>query len=225
MTKSEIKEYKRQWYLKNRERLIQLHREYWNRNKDKLNEKRRKWYKENKDKKREQDRIYYQKNREKILLHVKEYYQNHIDKYKKYRQDTLESRREYNRQYWKEHKEEINRRVSKRRANNPFYRLNRNIGVNIYRSLKNNNGNKNGYHWEKLVGYTLNDLKKHLESQFRDGMSWDNYGEWHIDHIIPISWWKFNSYTDDEFKKCWALANLQPLWGKENHIKGNRIAL
>lgn len=79
-------------------------------------------------------------------------------------------------------------------------------------------------HWENIVGYTVQELKEHLESQFKDGMSWENYGKygWHIDHIIPISLWKYNSYGDREFKQCWALANLQPLWAKENKSKGNK---
>jgi len=65
----------------------------------------------------------------------------------------------------------------------------------------------------------------HLESQFKPGMNWENYGKygWHIDHIRPQSWFKFESKNDPEFKICWALSNLQPLWAKENSFKGNRF--
>lgn len=55
-------------------------------------------------------------------------------------------------------------------------------------------------------------------------MSWENYGEWHIDHIIPDSWFNYSSTEDDEFKKSWSLDNLQPMWGKENQSKGNKYA-
>jgi len=57
-------------------------------------------------------------------------------------------------------------------------------------------------------------------------MNWNNYGKygWTIDHIIPISWWKFESYEDREFKQCWCLANLQPLWAHDNFSKHNRYA-
>lgn len=53
-------------------------------------------------------------------------------------------------------------------------------------------------------------------------MIWDNYGEWHIDHIIPISKFHFESFEDEGFKKAWALNNLQPLWANENMKKGGK---
>jgi len=84
--------------------------------------------------------------------------------------------------------------------------------------------NKNGYHWEKLVGYTLDNLIQHLESQFKEGMTWDNQGKWHIDHIRPIFSFDFDSYKDKEFRQCWALDNLQPLWAKDNLRKNKYYA-
>ncbi len=94
------------------------------------------------------------------------------------------------------------------------------MGSHIRKSLR---GNKNGSPWELLVGYTVTDLKKHLQRQFGPGMSWNNYGEWHIDHIIPINAFNFNSSDDMDFKRCWALKNLQPLWAHENRIKWDRV--
>ena len=76
----------------------------------------------------------------------------------------------------------------------------------------------------EALGYTIEDLKCHLESKFSEGMSWDNYGKWHIDHIIPQSWLPFETLEDENFKKCWSLCNLQPLWAKDNCSKGNRYA-
>jgi len=100
------------------------------------------------------------------------------------------------------------------------YRLNNLMSKRINIELR---GTKSCKHWEDLVGYNVRDLKKHLESKFIDGMNWDNIGKWHIDHIIPVSLWKFKSFNDREFKQCWALANLQPLWAFDNQSKGNRI--
>jgi len=88
---------------------------------------------------------------------------------------------------------------------------------NMRISLRNG---KNGLPWEELVNFTTDDLKAHLELQFNDGMSWENYGEWHIDHIRPISSFNIESYTDDDFIKCWSLDNLQPLWAIDNLKKG-----
>ena len=96
-------------------------------------------------------------------------------------------------------------------------RLNNRMSFSIWHALHQN---KNSCSWEALVGYTVEDLKKHLESQFRDGMSWNNHSEWHIDHIIPQSRFHFEKPEDSEFKICWGLANLQPLWARENQIKG-----
>jgi hypothetical protein len=87
-------------------------------------------------------------------------------------------------------------------------------------SLRNN---KNGCHWENLVGYTLSDLKDHLQKKFLPGMNWENYGKWHVDYIVPISAFNFNKSEHLDFKRCWALKNLRPLWAKENLRKGNKI--
>lgn len=94
----------------------------------------------------------------------------------------------------------------------------------IYHSLKGST--KGGRSWEAILGYTANDLRAHLERQFVKGMSWDNYGEWHVDHIVPVASFSFGSPDDDEFKACWSLTNLRPLWAKANMQKHkNRMHL
>jgi len=97
--------------------------------------------------------------------------------------------------------------------------------MQISKELSTLRGIKNGMHWEDLIGYTKEDLMEHLEKQFTDGMNWDNYGKdgWHIDHIIPKSVFNFNSYEDIDFKRCWALDNLQPLWAEDNFRKNNKL--
>jgi hypothetical protein len=85
------------------------------------------------------------------------------------------------------------------------------------------NGKKGGISWETLVGYTREDLKRHLESKFMPGMSWENIKDWHIDHIIPISAFNYQSAKDTDFKRCWALSNLQPLWIEDNLRKGDKL--
>jgi hypothetical protein len=101
------------------------------------------------------------------------------------------------------------------------HRISMNFSRRMRKALKSL---KNGMSWEKLVNYTLFELKEHLESLFTTGMTWDNYGEWHIDHKKPISKFKFNSISDDDFKKCWSLSNLQPLWAKDNLSKNDKYA-
>ena len=109
----------------------------------------------------------------------------------------------------------------KLRCNDSKFHLNRNISISINKSLFKKNKNKR--HWEALVGYTLKDLRKHIEKQFTEGMFWENYGKWHIDHEIPISAHNFTKPEHEDFKKCWALSNLQPMWAKENMSKGARL--
>ena len=75
---------------------------------------------------------------------------------------------------------------------------------------------------QKLLGYTAENFKKHIESLFKDGMTWDNYGKnggWEIDHRIPQSY--FTSVY--QLKECFALENLKPEWGDWNRNKGNRF--
>ena len=104
----------------------------------------------------------------------------------------------------------------KREREDPSFRINRRISKAIWASLK---GAKEFRKWEALVGYTLQDLMVHLERQFKDEMTWDNYGSyWEVDHIKPIS-----LFNDSEFKLCWELKNLQPLEKTENRKKGNKF--
>jgi len=75
---------------------------------------------------------------------------------------------------------------------------------------------KAGRSWRTFVDYSLEELMSHLERQFLPGMTWENKGEWHIDHIIPRSSFEYESPDDPEFKQAWALTNLRPLWAIDN---------
>lgn len=81
-------------------------------------------------------------------------------------------------------------------------------------------GKKKGRSWQKLVGYSLEELMDHLERQFLPGMSWDNRGRgWHIDHIRPLSSFAYTNADDPQFREAWALTNLRPLWARDNQRK------
>jgi len=76
----------------------------------------------------------------------------------------------------------------------------------------------------KVLGYTQKEFMTKIEEQLQNGMTWDNHGkEWEIDHIIPISFFVFQSPNDVEFKMCWRLENIQPMWKHEHRVKSNRI--
>lgn len=107
----------------------------------------------------------------------------------------------------------------KRQKETPAQKLKKRMGCTIQIALK---GRKAGRSWEGLVGYSADDLHSHLERQFLPGMTWDNMGSWHIDHIVPQASFRFDDPLDSEFRAAWALTNLRPLWARDNLSKGAR---
>ena len=79
--------------------------------------------------------------------------------------------------------------------------------------------------WVKILGYDGTMLKDHIEKLFLKRMTWSNYGDWHIDHIKPISYFNYTTEYDEGFKQCWDLSNLQPLWALDNLSKGGMNTL
>lgn len=90
----------------------------------------------------------------------------------------------------------------------------------LKRVLRTSDELKRGGTYE-VLGYSRKQLMYHLESLFVEGMTWDNYGDWHIDHVVPVSWWLKNNITDPS--KINDLLNLQPLWADENLTKSDNI--
>ncbi len=84
-------------------------------------------------------------------------------------------------------------------------------------------GRRKGKRTFELLGFSVAELQSHLERQFTQGMSWDNMGDWHIDHILPKASFNILEEGDEEFRRCWALANLRPLWAGENAMKKDKV--
>jgi len=161
----------------------------------KVNERARLWRKKNKTQHNSKEREYYQKNKDSINAKRREAYKNNPELRKK-----------------------NSERVSNYRKNNITYRINSYISTAVRDRIKDKNNSK----VFDLLDYSLQDLMSHLEAQFQEGMTWENHGEWHIDHIRPVCSFNFTSKHDKEFKECWALFNLRPLWAKDNLSKGGR---
>jgi len=161
------------------------------------------------------DKKYREKNKERLSNNHKKWYNENKEKWneyiKEYREKNIDKIREIKRTYERTRKD-----------NDPLYKLIANFRTAIYQVLKENNVEKNGHYFEVLK-YSPEELISHLEKQFKDGMSWDNYGEWHVDHIIPITSFNIQEIGDEEFMKCWSLSNLQPMWGEENIRKSNKV--
>lgn len=100
------------------------------------------------------------------------------------------------------------------------------LKVNICRRVRLALGYKKSNSLQAILGYSIDDLKRHLENRFVLGMSWDNYGAaWHIDHIIPMALFDFSRNSEESIRRCFALANLQPLPASENMSKGAKLFL
>lgn len=179
---------------------------------------------------REQVKNWQRENREKYRECKSRLNKKKKDKYRKTTQQWRDANRDRVREtmrLWREsHPENIREHARKsvaKRASTPRGRLNNSVRGEISRSIK---GNKNGRHWETLVGYTLEELMTHLEKNFVSGMSWDNHNQigWHIDHVIPLSAFNFSYPEDIDFRKAWALKNLRPMWAKDNLLKWTKLS-
>ncbi len=140
------------------------------------------------------------------------------------RERNREKKRAADRLYGKMHKEERRRYMRKysreRRRKDPIFRLIRNLRNRVYCAVRR------GFcsmHTMELLGCSKDELVAYVESQFEQGMTWDNYGEWHIDHIRPCS--SFDLTLEKEQKLCFHWSNLRPLWASENLRKGSKMAV
>lgn len=110
-----------------------------------------------------------------------------------------------------------------RRANSSLRTLCHRMSAMVSYHLNARGKSKGGKSWQSMVPYSPAELAAHIERQFVDGMSWENFGEWEIDHIVPVSSFSFSSPDDHDFKCCWALPNLRPLWRADNKSKGDKL--
>ncbi len=175
-----------------------------------------KFYIKNKEKQSEMYKKHYLDNRQEIIRRSKLWKEKNPERANKTKKNYIENNKPKIRKYFRDYQKKL--------RTNPHYKLKKNMSYAIWRGLKES---KFGKRWEDLMPYTSEELMAHLESKFREGMSWGNYGKggWHIDHIIPQSYFKFDSYDHPAFKACWDLNNLQPMWEKDNLSKGNKIEM
>ena len=171
----------------------------------------REWSKKNQKKKRELGREWRKKNQKKILEYGRKWYKKNQKKLQ-----------ELGRKWYKKNQKKIQvgqtiLRRNKRR-NNLQYRLACNLRARLWAAMRNIKKNKPT---KEFLGCSMEDLKAHLENQFSTGMSWDNYGKWHLDHIKPCC--SFDLTDIEQQKVCFHYTNLQPLWAIDNKKKGRKI--
>lgn len=137
----------------------------------------------------------------------------------------------YNDNYWqpkdrskKGHHRNVSRVYNKIRT--PLQsKISKNMRCLLNVKLKNHGTSKFRQKTFDILGYSVDDLIRHLESQFEPWMTWDNYGKWEIDHIVPDSFYNYSSIYDVAFRESWKLSNLRPLEKSLNASKGAKLCL
>lgn len=194
-------EKRKQYYIENKDIISVKKKIYAEKNKNKISDNKKAYNVENKDIIKIRNKIWYDNNKEEYKEKIKEYYIENKEKVKKYQ-------KEYN----IKNKDKIN--DSKRK----YYK--KNIHVFVWRQLLKRTiqqfGTKKSNTTIKMLGYTPEQLKIHLESQFTEQMDWSNYGQWHVDHIKPVS--TFNKAECPSIVN--SLSNLRPLWATNIEING-----
>lgn len=213
--KEKTKEWRKEYYLKNREKIIEYQKQYQLENKDKTKERKKKWALKNKERIKSQQKKWQEDNKEKLKKLYKQYYQEHKERLKKLSREWHLKNEEKNREQQKKWRVKMKTDLK--------WNFNHRMASGINKSLKK--GNKNGRHWESLVGYTATDLEKRLKSTMPFGYTWNDFlnGELHIDHIIPVSVFNFTEPEHIDFKRCWALENLRLLPAEDNLRKSNKL--
>ena len=230
------------YYDTHREELKEKSRKYREKHPEKAREATERWAKENpqrvsesgkksRDKRKKQTHeyniLYRQKNRDLLIERSRQNYIADPEKYRKRSGKWIKNNREKANKMRatymsnpdnRERVQKITAKQSKiRRESDPTYKLITTIRSTINRAIMRNS--KGGRAIE-LLGCSIDELKKYLETQFKPGMSWDNWSQdgWHIDHITPISF--FDLAGSMQQKRCFNFINLQPMWAKENLSKG-----
>jgi Ni/Co efflux regulator RcnB len=188
----------------------EIQREYNKKNSEKISEKKKlkkdaisaynkENYLKNKDENRERAKKYYWENREKMSA----YYEKNSARYKEWRKNNLPRK---------------NAQHSLKKETDFLYAVTVRIRSLVQSAIKRRGYTKKSRTFE-ILGCDYEAFAKHIESQFKDGMSWDNRSEWHIDHIIPIA----SAKTESEVLALNHYTNLQPLWAVDNLKKGKKI--
>ena len=211
--KEKIKASRRRHYLENKEKINQKNKDWHYANKEKANANCREYNKKNKKELQAYNKEYYLKNKEKAKADRKAYYQKNKEKClagtRAYREKNLDRVRAVDLAGKK-----------RRRKTDPAFKILCLLRRRVLYAIK---GTDKSAPTMELLGCTAEHAKQHLENQFTEGMTWNNHGfhGWHVDHIMPCA--SFDMTDPEQQKECFHYTNLQPLWAKDNLIKGDRI--
>ena len=201
--------YSKEYYLKNRERLLVWMKEYDLKHKELKSVYMKDYDLKNKERKSAYMKDYYLKNKEKRSTLMKDYYQKNQEK-------ILTQKKNYGGQ----HKKQIAAQRKGRYISDFQYKLEVSLRARLHVAMK---GNYKTGSAVRDLGCTIQELKFYLEGQFQDGMTWENHSleGWHIDHKIPLAF--FDLTNREQFLQAFHYTNLQPMWAIENLKKGKKL--
>lgn len=179
----------------------------------------RKAYQEaNKEKIKKRGKAYYESNKDKIKAYYKAYREANKEKNKAYQKAYYKANKDKSKAYREANKDKINRKRRERINTDPLLRLKNRLRSRTTYAFKSKGYRKNTK-TQEILGVNWEVAKEHIERQFKKGMSWDNHGEWNIDHIIPL----VSANTEEQLMRLCHYTNLQPLWAEENFSKSAKI--
>jgi hypothetical protein len=190
-------------------------KEYYQANKEIIKEYHKEYNKANKEYRNERAKEYHQANKERINESKKEYRKANKEYYKEYHKEYYQANKEKMNEISKEYSKEWQR---ERRKTDPLFKIKCNLRTRTCKAFKNKGYSKTSK-TQEMLGVDWEVAKQHIERQFTKGMNWDNQGEWHIDHIIPLA----SANNEEELKKLCHYSNLQPLWAEDNLEKSAKI--
>lgn len=213
--------------------VAEYHKEYRAANEEKIKEDKKVYRQANSEKMTKRDAEYYATNKERILSEQRAYRAANLEQVRtrerKSSRKHAERKRQYANMYYHtltpekryQRRKTNNARKKLRMQNDMNYRLREALRSRLWHAVKNKQGIKSA-HTMELTGCTIEFLVKYLEDQFSEGMSWNNYGAWHIDHELPCAMFDLTQKCEQE--KCFHYTNLQPLWSKDNLTKSDKVA-
>ena len=184
---------------------------------------RKSHYSDNKESINEKERNRYSiySKEENYKSRKKKYYQDNKEvlnkRSKKWRDENLDRHKELSKINYTKNKAGILAKYKDRLDNDPLFKFIQNIKCNIRNSLVRTGYSKRTKTFEILCIEFIQ-FREYIENQFQEGMTWDNYGDWHLDHKTPISW----ARTEEEAVSLCHYTNYQPLWLVENISKSNK---
>lgn len=172
----------------------------------------------------------YNENRDRLVADMRERRKADPEAVRQYHRAYYKANTEKRRAYFRKWRENNRDRYLEgalaahhRRYLDPKMRLESSIRAGVQKCLR---GERKSARTFALLGYSRQELAEHLERQFAPGMTWENYGQWHVDHIVPLSSFNYAGPDDPAFRQAWCLTNLRPLWAADNLKKGaKRLSL